>query len=358
LKYTAFLEERSRDEQFLVPSIDVAWIWYLHLLHPANYRQYCSSKFGKILFPQPNELTSSKLSFDSSLCLDGANCDITMPTFSDGKSCSWSDLHEKQVTFYNKIKRVNLSQGSCKRMTIRFLRFLSLVKKNTGIIVPTLEIDLVWHSVLHCPDFYLQLCRHHAGKFIDHNDLMDDEFLSVHFEETKKAYSTIYNEEYSTKLTSNNNTNKATCGGCSGVCAGGGCMTGAKNNKATCGGCSGVCVGGGCMTGAKNEVSDNKASCGGCSGVCAGGGCMTGAYSSLQKSQGPASCGGCSGVCAGGGCMTGAKNEVSDNKASCGGCSGVCAGGGCVIQEKLEEEMATCGGCSGVCVGGGCVGLA
>jgi hypothetical protein len=40
---------RWRDSLELEPPLDVHWVWYLHLLQPAQYAQYCRERFGKIL---------------------------------------------------------------------------------------------------------------------------------------------------------------------------------------------------------------------------------------------------------------------------------------------------------------------
>ncbi|PPR07443.1 hypothetical protein CVT24_007709 [Panaeolus cyanescens] len=67
----------------------------------------------------------------------------------------------------------------------RYHAFLDLLATHPGtMLVPTLDIDLVWHTHQLTHSRYWNDCVHYVGRFIDHNDKVEGPHLSNAFDQT------------------------------------------------------------------------------------------------------------------------------------------------------------------------------
>lgn len=84
------------------------------------------------------------------------------------------------------------------RTVNKYARFLQLAKENPSkMVVPTLDVDLAWHTHQLSPKAYYHITTHHLGKFLDHDDKVDENKLSVSFDWMSEAYYKKYKEMYS-----------------------------------------------------------------------------------------------------------------------------------------------------------------
>ncbi|RPB04365.1 hypothetical protein L873DRAFT_1833068 [Choiromyces venosus 120613-1] len=90
------------------------------------------------------------------------------------------------------------TSGFLQRAVSRYKSYFSLFKLHPGkILVPTIDVDLVWHSAMLTPVAYRAYCKHVAGRFIDHNDKLSEDTLDDGFEYTAAAFEEITGgEEY------------------------------------------------------------------------------------------------------------------------------------------------------------------
>lgn len=77
----------------------------------------------------------------------------------------------------------------------RFFTIMARYPENT--VVPTLDIDLAWHTHQLSPPLYLGYSLKKTEVFIDHDDKIDENALSTAFEWTSKVYQTIFQSVYS-----------------------------------------------------------------------------------------------------------------------------------------------------------------
>lgn len=63
--------------------------------------------------------------------------------------------------------------------------------------VPTLDVDLAWHTHQLSPPNYYAYTVINTARFIDHDDKIEETALSTAFEWTSKTYQKMYNELYS-----------------------------------------------------------------------------------------------------------------------------------------------------------------
>lgn len=94
--------------------------------------------------------------------------------------------------------------GTLSRAIIRYSRFLELLRlkhksekscqenripQATPVpLVPTLDIDIVWHTHQLDPSGYYACCLERVGKFVNHNDAFEDSLLGRGWELTKEVY--------------------------------------------------------------------------------------------------------------------------------------------------------------------------
>jgi Glycine-rich domain-containing protein-like len=94
------------------------------------------------------------------------------------------------------------SPGSLMNATSRYHKFLLLMKrskdkKNKKIpLVPTMDIDLSWHTHQLYAVAYRSWCVQHLGMAVNHDDTVSEEDLNPSFKETVSAWAKAYREPY------------------------------------------------------------------------------------------------------------------------------------------------------------------
>ncbi|KAI1735896.1 hypothetical protein F4680DRAFT_452558 [Xylaria scruposa] len=84
------------------------------------------------------------------------------------------------------------------RLITKYERFTDIMSKNPlHIAVPTLDVDLAWHTHQLSPASYYEWMCLRTHRFIDHDDKIDESKLSTSFEWTSKIYQELYGEVYS-----------------------------------------------------------------------------------------------------------------------------------------------------------------
>lgn len=80
----------------------------------------------------------------------------------------------------------------------RYDHFFQIIVANPDhVVVPTLDIDLAWHTHQLCPGRYYNFSIGKVGFLIDHKDRVDEDKLSEAFEWTTKTYQTMFQQIYS-----------------------------------------------------------------------------------------------------------------------------------------------------------------
>ncbi|KAH6983409.1 hypothetical protein BKA56DRAFT_583658 [Ilyonectria sp. MPI-CAGE-AT-0026] len=87
--------------------------------------------------------------------------------------------------------------GTLRRATARYEKFLTLIQLQPKVLaVPTLDIDLVWHTHQCTAGFYVETVRKMTGNFVNHDDKIGKEPLADGFLETRKLFKFYFMEEY------------------------------------------------------------------------------------------------------------------------------------------------------------------
>ena len=82
----------------------------------------------------------------------------------------------------------------------RYHKFLLLMKRKPkemkNSLVPTLDIDLCWHTHQLDAVLYRQWCIEHLGLAINHDDTVAKESLGAGFQDTSQLWLRVYREPY------------------------------------------------------------------------------------------------------------------------------------------------------------------
>lgn len=109
----------------------------------------------------------------------------------------------RQGIFTGKMHQIDwLHSPACRETMVRLIkkyeRFVLLMKRYPDkTCVPTLDIDLAWHTHQLSPSVYYRWMIRNTQKFIDHDDKIDEDKLSESFEWTTRVYQDEFSEVYS-----------------------------------------------------------------------------------------------------------------------------------------------------------------
>ncbi|KAI9282738.1 hypothetical protein BY458DRAFT_130426 [Sporodiniella umbellata] len=71
----------------------------------------------------------------------------------------------------------------------KYHEFLKLIQENPLLVaVPTLEIDVVWHTHMLHHSHYVKFTRHCFGHILNHDDTIPEDALKEHLEKTNRAW--------------------------------------------------------------------------------------------------------------------------------------------------------------------------
>jgi hypothetical protein len=108
----------------------------------------------------------------------------------------------RQGSFVQKMHDINWldSPGlsnTVARLIRKYSRFITIVSKYSVFAVPTLDVDLAWHTHQLNPSRYLQYTVAQSKTFIDHDDKVIEAKLTDAFAKTSNIYQKLYKEPYS-----------------------------------------------------------------------------------------------------------------------------------------------------------------
>ena len=197
------LVARHDDKTPLIPPLDVAWIWHVHRLAPLLYVEYCQKNFGKVLnAPTPflaqnmEHLTSAEqdnvehtqrlwqqynpdvpICFNpqlydtsSTMPFDSKDQDFVLGNYNLAEACS------RQQKFLTSVSTPLFTSTEFLAHAIKqYCQFLLLCTKG-GVMVPSVPIDLVWHThQLLSSTTYIAETRSVLGFALNHNDNLEEE---------------------------------------------------------------------------------------------------------------------------------------------------------------------------------------
>lgn len=218
----------------LIPPIDIAWLWHCHRLAPFDYGRYVRKKFDLLdeyLDASPPfslQHPDSELEQYPSIQNEAARRtqDLWAERYPDepffleeqdiidvnGDEID-SDLDgfdlfgstERQATFLWQVTQERFGDEQFLMDGVdayyKFLRLRTTKDGMNQIIVPTYQIDLIWHThILSSLKIYDADCKQIIGRTLHHDDSLNDRAegssLDVAFRATKAVWKKTYGDEY------------------------------------------------------------------------------------------------------------------------------------------------------------------
>ncbi|KAI6749455.1 hypothetical protein HG530_015294 [Fusarium avenaceum] len=148
------------------------------------------NRAGKIGVPRVSKVCIRKMMsrYWENFCpfaLDLGGCVMRQGVFSE-KMCKLDWLHSPTA------------KETMSRCCVKYKRFIRIIAKNPRkVAVPTLDVDLAWHTHQLTPCSYYKFTTKMTLRFIRHDDKIEDEKLNDGFEWTSKTYQEMYDEVYS-----------------------------------------------------------------------------------------------------------------------------------------------------------------
>ena len=127
-----------------------------------------------------------------------------LPTSPWSSSCiSLTAAVQRQVSFVDKmhhwlwVRGPTATTGTLPRALEKYHNFFLLFARFPNeTMVPTLDLDVFWHTHQLSPARYYRFCLEVAGRFIDHNDRLGTNVLDDGFKRTGERYAGEFQKEY------------------------------------------------------------------------------------------------------------------------------------------------------------------
>lgn len=252
----------------------IEWIWHIHRLHPLAYIKDCTEQLpnGKVLDKKCLRL---RIGNDKKHHTDG----LPKLKSTDSKlvpSFNLVDAVLRQHDFLENFKRHTFYTWDLRHMTGN--RFRQLVQNYVSflklavpgeIIVPTFDIDLIWHTHMRFPLFYQKFTISLCGFFLNHDDAIENNKLTQAYQKTADRWRQTYQVNYGTDIPININRLRESHYTSSCACIVITCGSSAASN---CGGGTGYSEAGiyGGKCDESGDCGDEGEDGGGCVGDCGG----------------------------------------------------------------------------------------
>ena len=232
------LVAKTSSKEQLYPPPDIAWLWHCHRLAPKHYTKYCHATFGgRIIEAHPPFEMSHPSIFTSDLkqlpLQEHPKCDRYFQRTVD----LWTETYPHESFFLDVDKEAKIESpspsllngfdllGSTERQANflwqvsgerfgdddflvegvqNYFRFLQLMPNATElgtILVPTYQIDLMWHThILSSIEMYNKDCIRIMNSTLHHDDSLTDRedggILDVSFTATKSLWMERYGTDF------------------------------------------------------------------------------------------------------------------------------------------------------------------
>ncbi|CAG8479664.1 9089_t:CDS:2 [Ambispora leptoticha] len=107
----------------------------------------------------------------------------------------------RSMRINTEVKSIQIAESSRKNERLKRQRdFTNKMDYMGSLFVPTLDIDLAWHTHILHPLLYRNFTIKHMGRVINHDDTLAEKTLTDGFTKTSQAWYKKYRESYRTLL--------------------------------------------------------------------------------------------------------------------------------------------------------------
>jgi hypothetical protein len=188
-------EMRTTDQQLKLPW-QIEWIWHVHRLHPLTYLNDCSTQLSDGLVDKNavtlihNHEKKNKLKMifpsDNGYSLFVPSIDLRSAVIRQNDFLNKFQKHflySYDLELFGELRFQSIVQD--------YVSFMKLAKKGE-IIVPTFDIDLIWHTYMRFPSYYHKLSEALCGFILDHDDAIESSILTDAYQITADRWKQTY----------------------------------------------------------------------------------------------------------------------------------------------------------------------
>jgi len=152
------------------PSLEVAWVWLLHRLAPQHYVADCCAFAGRVIDCNPADPFGYKS--DAALCTSATGCmHSEEAVLLENISVDLAACAERQGGFLWQVRWGEYEQiDFLRRAVARYGMLFGLWASRDSFLVPTYDMDLMWHAHMAHPVAYVADCQRVAKRLISHDD--------------------------------------------------------------------------------------------------------------------------------------------------------------------------------------------
>ncbi|OJJ72420.1 hypothetical protein ASPBRDRAFT_175492 [Aspergillus brasiliensis CBS 101740] len=222
------LERDGNNDTLILPPVDILMVWHAFLLNPSDYKEFCACyQLQRIqgapfpwpvihncidptnwtyTLPGPNKQWlqfEANIATDPFISLTNSSNSIQSTPDQPNQESFPSSSPENEALLHNVLRQVNFidqmhdclwilhpdAEEILESARKRYNNFVELFRLHPGVmLVPTLDIDLVWHTHLCSAARYRVFIMERVGRFINHDDKLGKGTLDDGFERTKELY--------------------------------------------------------------------------------------------------------------------------------------------------------------------------
>ncbi|KAJ3669487.1 hypothetical protein LUZ60_011437 [Juncus effusus] len=207
------ISEFGADEMLLLPPLDVHWIWHCHSLNHSHYRNYCNSRFNKLInrpaiFDEENEEYATdrcREIWESRYPSELFDLEYSYNYSNSDNSVSGSDLFEmieKCRSLGGYYEDAFMSETvylvAAKRRYLNFVNLLKEVgeKDFSGRLVPTSDIYFMWLTHQSFPASYARDTSELGDVSHKIAGFLNPPATTEEIEETKRLWEEEHDEPY------------------------------------------------------------------------------------------------------------------------------------------------------------------
>ncbi|KAJ1480522.1 hypothetical protein T484DRAFT_1900964 [Baffinella frigidus] len=188
------------------PPIEVAWVWQLHKLDPRAYERDCVKAFGRVVgvHPGQNPFTAATACGAPAACSEEeeGSREEEDQTTAVSITTDIAASAERQAVFLWQVRWAEYSEETwLTEAETRYRMMLRLMGQNHArFIVPTYDIDLMWHTHMAFPEDYRKDSLRLAGRVVPHDDSVNDRSegskLAICAANTQKVWMELYSTSW------------------------------------------------------------------------------------------------------------------------------------------------------------------
>lgn len=205
------LVSNKNDDDKLIPPLDVAWVWHVHMLFPTLYYKDCMDNYGqhfdnKLIDENEkhNLKAKSKKLWEefSNRSYDYLEDTDSIENFETKFKYDIELASKRQKNFYYQVSLPHFKTSEFLNLALdRYKKFLNLKRVHKSLfIVPCFSIDIIWHTHQLHPKIYKQETEEILGELFEHDDSVNDRShgskLNTSFEKTKQFWKEVFMSDY------------------------------------------------------------------------------------------------------------------------------------------------------------------